>query len=208
MVVIGVTGGVGTGKSTVAKMFEALGAVVYDADVIAHELMQPKRTAWQAIVRAFGRTILKSDHTVDRQRLAAIVFNNTARRRALERILHPRVIRYLQQQRRRLARAGRVPAVVFDVPLLLEAGARHVVDTLVVVSAPPAVQRRRLRRKYGWSQTEVTARIRAQWDLAAKVALADHVVNNADGINATRTQVEHLWKHLERRNRKSSTSRR
>ena len=209
MVVIGVTGGVGTGKSTVAGMFHRLGAAVLDADVIAHRLMEPRRLAWRKVVRAFGRGALHKDETVNRRRLAAAVFADGALRRRLERILHPAVMREIRRQigRLRLSRAAR--AVVLDVPLLLEVGAQPLVDVLVVVTAPPGVQRSRVRRRHGWSDEELDARIRAQWGLSAKAALADYVVDNADGVDATRTQVTRIWQTLvPLRPRRSSTSRR
>lgn len=194
MIVIGVTGGVGTGKSTVAGMFKRLGAVVLDADAIAHQLVEPKRLAWRQIVKAFGSEILNDDQTVNRKQLAGLVFRDAQRRKELERILHAKVLRSIKQELHRLRRSTRVRAAVLDVPLLVEVGAQGLVDALVVVTAPPEVQRERLVRKFGWTEEEADARIAAQWDLAAKVALADHVVDNGNGVDATRTQVRHIWK--------------
>lgn len=203
MVVIGVTGGVGTGKSTVAGMFRRLGAVVLDADALAHQAMEPKRPAWRRIVKAFGKTVLNEDETVDRRRLAAVVFRDERKRRALERIIHPQVLRAIRRELHRLRRSGNARAVVLDVPLLLEAGAQGLVDALVVVTAPPGIQRGRLRATYGWRDEEITARMKAQWDLSAKAALADYVVDNAGGVGATRTQVKRIWSQLARNTRVS-----
>ena len=220
MIVIGVTGGVGTGKTTVANMMKRLGAVVLDADVIAHQVMEPKRLAWREIVKAFGKGVLNDDQTVNRRRLAALIFRDEALRRRLERIIHPRVLRQIKSRLRRLRRPStsqvrvegrrsrRTRAVVLDIPLLVETGAQNLVDALVVVTAPPEVQRRRLKDKFGWTDEETRARIDAQWDLAAKAALADAVVDNADGVETTRTQVRRLWNRLVPRNNKSSISRR
>ena len=208
MVVIGVTGGVGTGKSTVAKMFKQLGAAVLDADLIAREVVEPKRLAWRQLVKAFGESILNEDQTVNRKRLADLVFSDAQRRQQVERIIHPQVMRYIRQHIHRLRRARRVRVVVLDVPLLVEAGATRMVDTLVVVTAPPDVQHKRLKDKYGWSEEEIDARISAQWELSAKVGLADHVVNNADGVDATRTQVKRIWNQVGVRSKSNLTSRR
>ncbi len=215
MVVIGVTGGLGTGKSTVAGMFKRLGAVVLDADHMAHHVMEPKRLAWRQIVKMFGEGVLNDDETIDRRRLAALVFGDETKRRQLERLVHPRVLREIKQTLRRLRRARKVRAVVLDVPLLFEVGAQRQADALVVVTAPPPVARGRLMTKHGWTQEEIDARMRAQWELSAKVALADHVVDNSDGMDATRTQVKRLWNQLVARksqgtpsSRPSSTSRR
>ena len=208
MVVIGLTGGVGTGKSTVAKMFKELGATVLDADVIAHQVIEPKRLAWRQIVKAFGEDILNDDQTINRKRLAVMAFQNEQHRRRLERIIHPQVLRHIKQQLHRLSRLRRLRAVVLDVPLLVEVGAQDVVDALVVVTAPPELQRERLKKKFGWSEEETNARMAAQWDASAKVALADYVVDNSDGVDATRTQVKRIWNQLGTTNRSSSISRR
>ena len=208
MVVIGLTGGVGTGKSTVARMFAQRGAVVLDADAIAHELMRPRRAVWRRIIQRFGSGVLNADRTINRSRLAALVFRDQTKRRQLESLVHPPVLRRIRQDVARLRRAARVPAVVLDVPLLIEVEAHRAVDALVVVTAPRRVQQQRLRRKYGWSTRDMTARIAAQWTLSAKVALADFVVHNADGMNATRTQVTRIWQTLQARNKPSSTSQR
>ena len=208
MVVIGVTGGVGTGKSTVATMFKQLGAVVLDADAIAHQVMEPKRLAWRQIVKSFGEDILNDDQTVNRKQLAALVFHDEQSRKRLEAIIHPQVLRTIKQRLHRLRRSRRIRAVVLDVPLLVEAGAQGLADTLVVVTAPPEVQRARLREKYKWAEGEIDARIAAQWDVSAKAALADHVVDNSDGVDATRTQVKRIWSRRVPLSRRSSTLRR
>jgi len=206
MVVIGVTGGVGTGKSTVANMFKQLGAAVLDADAIAHEVLEPKRLAWRKVVQAFGEGILNEDQTVNRARLAQRVFADAEERSRLERIIHPHVLREIRQRLGRLRRSRRIKAVVLDVPLLVEAGAHRLVDALVVVTAPPDTQRRRIRERHVWSDEEAASRIRAQWDLSAKVALADHVIDNGNGVDATRTQVKRIWRQLVPTNRPSLTS--
>ena len=210
MVVIGVTGGVGTGKSTVARMFYKLGATVLDADAIAHQVMEPKRVAWRQIVKAFGEGILDEDQAINRRRLAAVVFQDEERRKRLERIVHPHVLREIRGRLHRLRRLKRTRAVVLDVPLLMEVGADRLVDALVVVTAPPEVQRERLRATHGWSDEDTRARIAAQWDLSAKVDLAEYVVDNSDGVGSTRTQVTRIWNQLlqPNTNRPSSTSRR
>jgi dephospho-CoA kinase len=196
MIVIGVTGGVGTGKSTVAGMFKRLGAVVLDADLIAHRLMEPKRLAWRRIVKEFGPAVLNDDETINRRRLAEMVFKSEQFRERLEAIVHPGVMREIRRQLHQLRRTRRLKAVVLDVPLLIEVGAHKLVDAVVVVTAPPEVQRERVRRQHGWTEAELDARVRAQLGVSAKAALADHVVDNGNGVDATRTQVTRLWQKL------------
>ena len=189
------TGSVGTGKSTVARMFRRLGAAQLDADALAHEVIEPDRPAWRELVSAFGSGVLTRGRRVSRPRLARIVFASPTSRRRVERIIHPRVLRELQRRLAALRRRGRVRAAVVEIPLLFESGAERLVDVVVVVVAPPAVQRRRLRR-HGWSLQEIEARRKAQWKLSAKVALAGEVIDNAHGVEATRTQVKRIWNRL------------
>ena len=207
MVVIGGTGGVGTGKSTVAKMFKELGAAVLDADVMAHQLMEPKQLCWRRIVERFGEGVLNEDQTINRRRLAEIVFHDSEQRKQLEAIIHPLVLRQMKQRLHRLRRSRRIPAVVLDVPLLVEADAQGMVDTLVVVTAPRDIQRERLTRRYGETQ-EGEARIASQMELSAKVALADAVVETDGTLDATRTQVKRIWEQLglNRKHRSKSSS--
>ena len=202
MLVIGVTGGVGTGKSTVSKLLAAHGAVVLDADVIAHEAMRPRTAAWRAIVARFGRDILKPNGAINRAALAQRVFRDATSRRALERIIHPRVIRIIRQRIAWLTRSRRASVVVLDVPLLIEAGMRHMVDALVVVTAPARVRQQRLQRR-GYTKEDIARRAAAQLRLSAKVGMADYLIDNGKGRSHTRRQVDQLWKQLKKVTRKS-----
>ena len=195
MIVLGVTGGLGTGKSTVSRLFGELGAVVIDADRVAHEVMQPRRLAWRKIVEVFGERALNADETINRKALAERVFHDDAARQQLEAIVHPQVIRRIKQQLARLKRNRRIQAGGLDVPLLVETGTDALVNTVVVVRAPAAVARKRLLAR-GMSEQEADRRMAAQWDLSAKVALADRVVENGNGLDATRRQVKELWNRL------------
>jgi len=195
MIVIGLTGGIGTGKSTVARMFAEHGAVVIDADQIAHEVIEPKRLAWRKIIKTFGEEFLNEDQTINRKMLGRLVFRDAQARQQLETIVHPQVIRRVRQQLHRLGRDRRVKVVVLDVPLLVETSSQSLVDALVVVTAPPEVQRQRLRER-GLSEQEVATRTAAQWDVTAKAALADYVVDNSDGLEQTWRQVKRLWSKL------------
>jgi dephospho-CoA kinase len=180
-------------------MFKDLGAEVIDADQLAHEAMRPRRAASRRIVRAFGRTILKPDGSIDRQALGLRVFHDPRARRRLEAIVHPEVLRRTRARLAQLRRAPRVSVVALDVPLLVEAGMQRLVDLLIVVAAPRSVQRRRLKAR-GWSEGEIRQRMAAQWTLSAKAALADVVIDNGNGLLKTRRQVKDLWnRHLVRR---------
>ena len=202
MLVIGVTGSVGTGKSTVAAMFARRGAVVLDADRIAHDVLQPGRIGWRRTVRAFGSKIVKVDRTIDRSALAQIVFTNAPARRKLEAIVHPLVLGQIRRELGRLRRA-KARAVILDVPLLLETNAHRLVDAVIVVTARPAVISTRLRAR-GWTEMEIRRRRRAQWEVSAKEALADVVIDNSQGLATTRTQVTRVWQKLQNDARRPS----
>jgi dephospho-CoA kinase len=197
-VILGVTGGLGTGKSTVAKLLgENKRVVVLDADAIAHDVIQPRKLAWRQIVDRFGSDLAynKEDARIDRKKLAAVVFNDTEALRDLEAIVHPRVLKQLKERLAKLRRELWVRLVVVDVPLLFEANAQDLVDHVVVVTAPPEVVRKRLRER-GMSEDDAVGRQAAQMDLEAKVALADTVIDNSGGLEKTRRQVTELWDHL------------
>jgi dephospho-CoA kinase len=201
MIVIGVTGGFGTGKTSVSRMFGKLGAVVLDADEIAHDAIAYKKPAWQRIVRRFGTSILDGSNEIDSRRLAGIVFKEPASRKSLEKIVHPVVKRVFKQRLRELSKKPGCMVAVIDVPLLIEAGMGRFADELVVVTASSESVRRRLIKK-GFFGQEIKRRQKAQLDIKAKVALADYVIDNSDGLEHTRTQVRRIWQQVSARCRK------
>lgn len=196
MILVGLTGGVATGKSTVAKMFKRCGAVVIDADELAHDVVKPGKPAWREIVALFGKAILNKDRSLNRQALATIVFRHPAKRRALEAIIHPRVAREQVRLTRDAAQQDPQSVVIYDVPLLFEAGIDKRVDYTIVVTADRNTQIARLRKRNGLSRAEALRRIRSQMPLAKKVRQANHVLNGTLPRQALRKQVGHLFKSL------------
>ena len=189
MILAGLTGGIATGKSTVARTFRQCGAVVIDADELARQVVQPGKPAWREIVQAFGTTILNEDRTLNRQALGAIVFGNRAKLRRLERIVHPRVAREQARLTREAARNDPQAVVIYDVPLLFEAGADQRVDKIIVVTADRETQIARLKKRNGLSRTEALRRINSQMPLAQKRARADFVIKSPLTPAARRQQV-------------------
>lgn len=177
MILIGLTGGVATGKTTVAKMFKQCGAVVIDADELAREVVQPGKPAWRDIVRRFGRSILNADRTIKREALGQIVFGNRTKLRELEQIIHPRVARKQQQLTRAAAQKDPNAIVLYDVPLLFEAGIDKRVDQILVVTADQRTQIARLKKRNGLSRTEALRRIKSQMPLSKKITRADIVLD-------------------------------
>jgi dephospho-CoA kinase len=196
MILVGLTGGVATGKSTVAKMFKQYGAVVIDADELARDVVKPGKPAWRAIVTLFGKTVLNPDRSLDRQALGSIVFRNRTKRRQLERIIHPRVAREQQRLVRWVAKRKPHAVVIYEVPLLFEAGVDKRVDEIIVVTADRETQIVRLTKRNGLSRTEALRRIRSQMPLAKKIQQADHVLNGTLPRPSLRKQVGQLFKSL------------
>ena len=177
MILVGLTGGVATGKSTVAKMFKHYGAVVIDADELAHEVIKPGKPAWREIVTLFGKTVLNQDRSLNRQALGNIVFRNRTKRRQLERIIHPRVAREQKRLVRRIAKRKPHAVVIYEVPLLFEAGVDKRVDKTIVVTANRETQVARLKKRNSLSRAEAIRRIQAQMSLSKKVRMADIVID-------------------------------
>ncbi len=196
MILVGLTGGVATGKSTVANMFNQCGAVVIDADQLARDVVEPGKPAWREIVTLFGKAVLNPDRSLNRQALGAIVFRHPAKRRALETIIHPRVAREQVRLTREAARQDPQSVVIYDVPLLFEAGIDKRVDHTIVVTANRNTQIARLKKRNGLSRAEALRRIRSQMPLAKKVRRADQVVNGTLPRPALRKQVGQLFKRL------------
>ncbi|MBI3779161.1 MAG: dephospho-CoA kinase [Gammaproteobacteria bacterium] len=187
MLRIGLTGGIGSGKSTVAALLTTRGVPVIDTDEIAHRLTEPGQAAFDEIVRVFGEEILDSNHRIDRNRLRERVFENAAERQRLEAILHPRIREVIREK---LA-ALHAPYCVVVVPLLIESGFTDLVDRVLVVDAPEAAQIQRTAARSGLTEPEIRKILSAQATRAQRLQKADDVIEN----NADR---RHLEKEVER----------
>jgi dephospho-CoA kinase len=196
MLVVGLTGGIATGKSTVAAMFAARGAAVVDADRIAHTLQELGQRCHRQIVEAFGTGILDEAGRIDRRRLGARVFADPAARRRLEAIMHPAMREACENEIRAAELAGRKICMV-DAALILETGRRDRFHKIVVVAAPEDVQADRLLRSRGLTPAEARQRISSQWTTAAKAALADFVIDNGGDLASTEEQVVRVYAALE-----------
>ena len=194
MILVGLTGGVATGKSTVANMFKQCGAVVIDADEIARIIVKPDKPAWRQIVRTFGRSVLAPDRTINRHALGAIVFRHPAKRRLLEQIIHPRVAREQARRTKLAARQDPHAVVIYDVPLLFEAGIDKRVDRTIVVTADRKNQISRLKRRNGLTRAEAIRRIKSQMPLSMKAHRADHVLDGVSAPSLLRAQIRHLYR--------------
>lgn len=193
MLRVGLTGGIGSGKSEVARLLAERGAVVIDSDVLAREVVEPGTPGLAAVVDEFGPEVLTADGRLDRDRLAEIVFADPAARERLNAIVHP-LVRAASADR--LAGVPEDAVVVHDIPLLVEAGLTEGWDFIVVVAASSATQLDRLVRLRGMDPAAARARIDAQMPLADKIAVADVVIHNDGSRAALEAQVDQLWKRL------------
>jgi len=196
MILVGLTGGVATGKSTVAKMFKQCGAAVINADLLARQVVEPGKPAWRAIVKLFGKRVLNHDRSLDRQALGSIIFHNPKKRRQLERIIHPRVAREQARLTKAITRKDPNAVVIYEVPLLFEAGVDKRVDKIIVVTADRNIQIARLKKRNGLSRAEAIRRIRSQMPLAKKTQQADHLLNGTLPRPSLRRQVGQLFRSL------------
>jgi dephospho-CoA kinase len=196
VIVAGLTGGIATGKSTVAAIFQQSGAHLIDADRIARDAVRQGTPAYAEILAHFGVGILLPGGEIDRKRLAAIIFSNPSQQRLLEGIVHPRVKEEATRQLDRIRQEQPGAAVILDVPLLFESGMNCGLEEIIVVYAPEAVQIRRLMARDGLTEAEAQARIRAQMPIESKKALATHVIDNSGDLEHTRAQVLEVYRQL------------
>lgn len=196
MLLVGLTGGIGSGKSTVSGMLAERGAEVIDADHIAREVVMPRTPAWCKIRDHFGPGVLFADGSIDRQALADIVFGDPAKLALLNEITHPAIFERIAD--RLEAARDRDVIVVLDAALLIETGLAQRVDVLVVTHSPKEVQVQRLAAK-GMAATQADARIAAQLSSEERLARADLVIDNSGSLEDLGRQVDDAWKELERR---------
>jgi dephospho-CoA kinase len=202
MLLVGLTGGLGAGKSTVARMLGQRGAVIVDADELSRRALEPGSRAYQEVCDLFGYEAVTPSGALDRSVIAARVFADDGLRMALESITHPEVFRLLAEEVERLQ--GTEAVVVFDAPLLVETGFHRACDVVVVVTAPEGVQVERVAGDRGMTEQQALARLRSQIDPADREAAADVVIDNDGTLEGLERRVDELWADLRRRERERS----
>ncbi len=195
MYVIGITGGIASGKTTVVQMLEQRGAVLLSADAVGHEVYEPGRPAWQEIVDAFGRQVVAEDGTIDRKRLGAIAFSDPQQLQRLNAITHPRM-KEMMRQKLNEERARGTQVAVLEAALLFDAGWDDLTDEVWVTVAPPEVAAGRTGERSGLSVEEVLARIRAQMSNEERIARSQVVIDTDCPLERTRKQVDEEWARL------------
>ena len=193
MINIGLTGGIGSGKSTVLKLFQKLGAFLIDFDELAHRVEEPGTETWKKIVDHFGHDIMHDDGTVNRVKLGAIVFASTAERAALNAIVHPAVFEEWRRQIDGIKNTKDDAVIISDVPLLIEAGMQSLFDCVILIYLPPDVQIERIMKRNGFSRREAQERLAAQMPIGDKIPLCDFVIGNEGSIAETERKVDEVW---------------
>ena len=205
MKVIGLTGGIGSGKSIVARFLAELGATIIDVDKVWHEALKPNTELWQEVVAAFGQQILQPNGEIDRKKLGGIIFGNPQARARLDQIMHPRVYALVMAQLEQYRRQG-VEVLVMEVPLLVEVplsirvgepSLSDEMDKVWVTVAPESTVVRRLKEKSGLSEPEILARIRSQLSSEERTKHADVVIDTDCSLDELRSRVKELWQRLD-----------
>jgi dephospho-CoA kinase len=198
MLIVGLTGGVASGKTTVSEVLREEGATLIDADQIARELVQPQTPAWQELVRVFGNEILDRDGSIHRQKLASLIFSNPRQRSLLNRILHPRIKEEISRRLKGIQQKDPEAIVVIDAPLLIETGGHREMDKVIVVVSTETQQIERLRRRNQLSEEQARAMLSSQMSLEEKTTVADYVICNEGSPEETRQKAKNVFKELKR----------
>ena len=196
MLLIGLTGGIASGKTTVSNMFVKLGAHLIDADVIARDVVKPDKPAWKEIVSAFGESVLDDKKEIIREKLAAAIFNSPEKRKQLEAITHPRIIEEENRLINEIRKNNKPGIIILDAALLIEAGHHNRVDKLIVVYLNKNTQIKRLRKRDNLNSVDAEKRLDSQMSLDEKVNFANYVIDNGKSPDEVEKQVSQIYKKL------------
>lgn len=196
--IIGLTGGIVSGKSTVVRMFKDLGAKIVDADKLGHKVILPQETAWKRIIKIFGKDILQKDQTINRKKLGKIVFANQNLLKKLNKITHPEIIKLIKKEIS-LAKDDskeEKKILIIDAALIYETKIDRLMDKIIVVYLDEEEQLKRLIKRNNLSKKEALQKIKSQIPLKEKIEIADYVIDNSNSLDKTREQVKKIWENL------------
>jgi len=198
MLIVGLTGGVASGKTAVSEVLREEGAYIIDADQIARELVQPHGPAWNELVRTFGKEILQGDGSINRKQLADRVFEDPSQRRHLDQILHPLITEEMDRRTREIGEKNPEAIVVIDAPLLIEVGYHRRVDELMVVVSTRTEQIERLKARDGINSEQALRILSSQMPVEEKVKLADFVIRNEGSLAEVREKAKKVFRELKK----------
>ncbi|WP_148132946.1 dephospho-CoA kinase [Candidatus Formimonas warabiya] len=205
MKIIGLTGGIASGKSTVSSVLKELGALIIDADKVAREIVLPGSPAWNEIVQEFGQAILQPDQNINRKELAGIIFRDQAARNKLNRITHPRIMDEIRKRINAGKRGNNYLMIVVDAPLLIELGMTAMVDEVWLTALPKDIQIMRLMEREGLPEWEAEKRIGAQMPLEEKKKFAHRIIDTSGLVQDTINQVYDIWNQITRHEKEQNT---
>lgn len=194
--IYGLTGGIATGKSTVAKMLRELGAYIIDADQISRQVVEPDQLGAKRIREHFGAELFTIDGNLKRDKLAQIIFQDPNARHQLNSFLHPLIMKEIQKQTDEILKQAPDAVIIWDIPLLFEENLTDFVQKVIVIYVPEEVQRVRLQLRSNLGREEIESRIQSQLSIEEKKSLADYLIDNSGTIQQTKRQVVALWNHL------------
>jgi len=196
MLIVGLTGGVASGKTAISQVLKEEGAYIIDADQIARELVQPHKPAWNELIRAFGKEILQEDGSIHRKKLADKVFADPEKRKLLNQILHPRIKEEMGRRTKEIGQKDPEAIVVIDAPLIVELGDHREMDKLIVVTSTQTQQIERLKERDGIGPAEALRILSSQMPVEEKVKLADYVIRNEGSFEETKKRAKEVFKEL------------
>ena len=202
MFVLGLTGGIGTGKSTVGEILAGLGASIINADALGHKVYEPDTPGWAEVVDAFGEDVLSPTREVDRKKLGGVVFSDPRALERLNAITHPRIYRLIEDEIKTLERAGREEVVV-EAALLIEAGWAPLVNEIWVTTSPERLVVERLQERNGLSEGAIRDRIASQMPQEERIKHAVEVIDNGSSLSELNSRVQQLWEHRVKANKES-----
>jgi dephospho-CoA kinase len=198
MLIIGLTGGVASGKSIISKVLKEEGAYLIDTDQIARELVEPETPTWKELVRVFGKEILQEDGSIHRKKLASKVFSDPEQKSLLDQIIHPRIKEEIDRHLERIARKDPEAIVIIDAPLLVEIGNHREMDKVIVVTSTEKQQIERLREREGINQKGAQRIIASQMPTQEKVKVADFVIQNEGSLEEVERKAKEVFQELKR----------
>ncbi|HEK85275.1 MAG: dephospho-CoA kinase [Candidatus Saccharicenans sp.] len=196
MLIVALTGGIATGKSVVARVLEEKGCFVQNADVVAHELMNPGQEIWAALIRHFGQKILNEDQSINRKKLGEIIFKNPQERDFLNELTHPRILKKIKETIAQLEKSGRYEIYITEAPLVIESGYHYIYDRLILTYCQPEIQLSRLCQRDRITPAQALRIIKAQMTNEEKIPYADYLIETSGSLAQTIEQAEQIYFNL------------